>query len=248
MALPPPHAAHSERFGRSCWFHELTGSTNDDAAALADEGAPHGSMVLADAQTAGRGRLGRDWHSPAGQNLYFSLVLRPRTAPADTPLLTIAAGVAMAEVLGLRLKWPNDVVTEDFHKIAGILSEIDLSQGRVNWVVLGVGLNVNQRVFPEDLPMARSLRQLRGETLDRWELLERLLPALDRRVAQVQGERERLVRDWSALAATTDRQVRVGELRGTALGLRPDGALLVRDASGRIHPVVAGDVLLDEPR
>ena len=238
-----PHAAYSERFGRRCWYRELTGSTNEDAVELAAAGAPHGSLVLADAQSAGRGRLGRSWHSPPGHNLYFSLILRPDTAPADTPLITIAAGGAVAETLGLRLKWPNDVVTPGFHKVAGLLSELDVHQGRVRWVVLGVGLNVNQPAFSADLPMARSLRQLHGRELDRLALLERLLPALDRRVARVCDRRPQLVEAWTALAVTTGRRVQVGSLHGVALGLRPDGALLLRDDTGRIHPVLAGDVL-----
>ncbi len=174
------------------------------------------------------------------------MILRPGTTPAETPLITIAAGVAVAEVLGLRLSWPNDVVTPDFYKVAGLLAELELRGGRVLWVVLGVGLNVNQPGFPVELPRARSLRQLGGRDLDRFALLDRLLPALDHRVAQVVDRRDELVQAWTDLAETTGRQVRVGDLQGTAVGLRADGALLLRCADGLVHPVVAGDVQREE--
>ncbi|MFH1463959.1 MAG: biotin--[acetyl-CoA-carboxylase] ligase, partial [Pseudomonadota bacterium] len=105
-----PHARLSARFGRPTWFFPEIGSTNDEAVRLASEGAPHGALVLAERQAAGRGRLGRTWVSSPGEDLLFSLVLRPGTAPADTPLITLAAGVAVAETVGLQLKWPNDVV------------------------------------------------------------------------------------------------------------------------------------------
>jgi len=225
------------------WFHESTGSTNDDAWTLARNGAPHGSVVLAEQQREGRGRLGRSWFSPPGENLYFSLILRPTTAPADTAMLTLAAGVAIAETLDLRLKWPNDVVDDRFRKIAGLLSEMDVVQGRVAFVVLGVGLNVNQLAFPSHLPQAASLRMLRGAELDRMELLASLLPALERRVQQIHHQRPAVIEAWTALSATTGRRVDVSGLEGTAIGLREDGALLVRDDDGQIHPVVAGDVL-----
>ncbi len=238
-----PHAELSDRLGRSCWHHDSTGSTNDDAWTLARAGAPHGSVVVADTQRSGRGRLGRSWYSPPGHNLYFSMILRPRTAPAQTALITLAAGVAMAEVLELGLKWPNDVVDARLRKVAGLLSEMDLLDGEVAFVILGVGLNVNQPDFPTDLPQAASLRMLRGAELDRYALLERLLPALDRRIQQIHTQRDDIVQAWSALSVTTGQPVRVGELEGTALGLRDDGALLVRDAAGTVHPVVAGDVL-----
>ncbi len=241
--LPPTHPELSARLGRSCWCFERTDSTNDRAFELASAGAPHGSVVLADAQSAGRGRLGRAWFSPPAHNLYFTMVLRPRTAPAETSLITLAAGVAVAEVLGLRAKWPNDVVDPQLRKVAGLLAEMDVLQGRVTFVLMGIGLNVNQPEFPPDLPQAASLLMLRGHALDRHDVLAELLPALDRRSEQIHGERRQLVEDWSALSATIGRRVRVGALEGLALGLREDGALLLRDDQDRVHPIVAGDVL-----
>jgi BirA family transcriptional regulator, biotin operon repressor / biotin---[acetyl-CoA-carboxylase] ligase len=240
--LPAPHPELSERLGRSCWYRPVTGSTNDDAAGLAEQGAPHGSLVMADHQTAGRGRVGRSWYSPPDHNLYFSLILRPATAPADTALLTLAAGVAIAEVLELQIKWPNDVVAPGFRKVAGLLCEMDVSQGRVVSVVLGVGINVNQPDFPPDLPLAASLRTLGGEPVERYGLLARLLPVLEHRIQQIEGDRQAIVCAWSALSATTGQRVRVGDLEGVATGLRADGALLLRLDDGREYPVVAGDV------
>lgn len=240
--LPAPHPELSARLGRPCWYHPVTGSTNDDAAALAEQGAPHGAVVLADQQTAGRGRVGRSWFSPPDHNLYFSLILRPSTAPSETALLTLAAGVAIAEVLGLQLKWPNDVVAPGFRKVAGLLCEMDVCDGRVVSVVLGVGINVNQPGFPSDLPLAASLRTLGGEVVERHGLLARLLPVLEHRTQQIVDDRAAVVRAWSALSATTGQRVRVGDIEGVATGLRADGALLLRLDDGREHAVVAGDV------
>lgn len=242
--LPASDVALTARLGRPCWYHPSTGSTNDDAAVLARAGAPHGSLVLADSQERGRGRLGRSWFSPPEHNLYFSMILRPRTAPADTALITLAAGVAIAEALELRLKWPNDVLDTQHRKVAGLLSEMDVAAGRVSWVILGIGLNVNQPSFPPELPEAASLRMVRGEPQDRLAVLAQLLPALDRRVEQIHGEREELGRAWTALSATTGRRVHAGALEGVAEGLRSDGALWVRTDDGTLHAVVAGDVLL----
>ncbi len=265
-----PHPELSARFGRPCWFHPVTGSTNDDASALARAGAPHGALVLADEQRQGRGRLGRSWFSPPAHNLYFSLILRPRTSPADTGLLTLAAGVAIAEVLGLGLKWPNDVVYQPaapghggvgadgvsaavrgrqlpdhgFRKVAGLLTEMDVRSGRVEWVVLGVGLNVDQPSFPDELPDAASLRMLRGAPQDRMAILEALLPALDARTEQIHGERGVIIDAWSQLSAFGQRRLVCGALEGVSVGLRSDGALLLRDDAGTVHPILAGDVLL----
>jgi BirA family biotin operon repressor/biotin-[acetyl-CoA-carboxylase] ligase len=241
--LPQAHLAFSERLGRPCWYFERTDSTNERAFELACAGAPHGSVVLADAQSAGRGRLGRSWFSPPGHNLYFTMVLRPRTPPAETSLITLAAGVAVAEVLGLRAKWPNDVVDGRMRKVAGLLAELELEQGQVAFVLMGVGLNVNQPDFPPDLPQAASLRMLRGQALDRHALLAELLPALDRRTEQIHHERPALIEAWTALSASCGRRVRVGDLEGVALGLAEDGALLIRDDRDRLHSIVAGDVL-----
>ncbi|MFH1467013.1 MAG: hypothetical protein ABIO70_21700, partial [Pseudomonadota bacterium] len=129
-------------------------------------------------------------------------------------------------------------------KVAGLLAEMDVAGGRVRHVVLGVGLNVNQERFPPELPQAASLRMLGQGVQDRHALLERLLPALERRIAQVRTARAELLAAWAALSATTGQEVRVGDLCGVAEGVRADGALLLRLPSGRLVPILAGDVMI----
>jgi BirA family biotin operon repressor/biotin-[acetyl-CoA-carboxylase] ligase len=134
-----------------------------------------------------------------------------------------------------------------WYKVAGLLAEMDVAEGRVRYVVLGVGLNVNQADFPPELPQAASLRMLGQGEQDRYALLERLLPALERRIAQVRTAREEVLAAWIERSATVGQPVRVGDLCGIAEGVRADGALLLRLASGRLVPVLAGDVLFAGP-
>jgi BirA family transcriptional regulator, biotin operon repressor / biotin---[acetyl-CoA-carboxylase] ligase len=186
-----------------------------------------GSVVVADHQTAGRGRLGRTWISEPGANLLMSIVMQAPADPARAPRLCLLWAAAIAEALDVRVKWPNDLVTADGRKLGGILAEID--GGRI---VLGVGLNVNQIFFPDGLPAA-SLRSIHGEPRDRLSILERVLDAI-RAVAYD----EDLVR-WRARSITLGRRVSVNGRTGIANDVREDGALLVDGT-----PVLTGDVEL----
>ncbi len=244
MTAPPLDEALSARLGRPVRCAACTGSTNDDAQQLGRQGAPHGALVMAERQRQGRGRLGRSWLSQPGENLTFSLLLRPDCEPSAAPLITLAAGVALAEVSGARLKWPNDVLDHADRKLAGLLAELDVRQGRVRFVVLGVGLNVNQREFPPQLPQAGSLALMAGRSLDRMALLERLLPAIEAWTAMVASEPAAVLTAWRRHSATLGRAVQVGAQRGVAEDLRADGALLLRLDDGELIPVLAGDVLL----
>lgn len=227
-----------------------TGSTNDDAKQLARAGAPEGTVVVAERQTAGRGRRGRSWITPPGTALTFSVVLRPDIAPTQVPLLVFLAAAAVRqaaeEVLeeaaggapgpDVLIKWPNDVVVEN-RKLCGILVETNADRDQVHWCIVGIGVNVNQQAdeFPPDLrQQATSLRQLAGGPVDKDALLSRILSglaslyetALNDRFAGLLAE----VRRWSA---TLGRSVRVYEADGSwwdgiAEEIRDDGALLVR--------------------
>ncbi len=155
------------------WLHlPECASTNDEAASWARGGAPHGAVVVADSQTAGRGRQGRTWHSPPGECLYFSTVLRPSLPVRELPPITLAVGVAVAETVTRfsvtpTLKWPNDVLVGKL-KIAGILTETASQGERADHVIVGIGVNLNVTSFPADLsPIATSLRLLRGRPVDR---------------------------------------------------------------------------------
>lgn len=245
--------------GRILWYAEVP-STNDVAAALAERGACEGSVVVADAQTAGRGRHGRSWASPPGAGLYVSTVLRP--VREAVPPLTIAAGVALAEGiqaatgLSLALKWPNDVYAGD-RKVAGVLAEAstnveaDLQVGlpaAVPYVVLGFGINVMAAAYPPDVAgRAASLEGELGRAVDRGLLLAECLSSLAARYTDLQNGCTRVIDAWRARAAPTlGRRVRCEvdgvRLVGVAENIDGGGALIVRTATGVVH-VIAGEVI-----
>lgn len=264
MSLPPPlippsrplppdladpvsrAAARLGRFGRQILFYDAVPSTNDVAAALAEGGAPEGCVVIGDAQSAGRGRHGRTWASPAGAGLYVSAILRPE---ADAiPLVTIAAGVALTEGIqaasGLRadLKWPNDVLIGS-RKLAGILAE-----GTAGHVILGFGINVLPAAYPRDVAArATSLEGELGRAVDRGALLVECLSSVAQRYAQLrEGLRAAVVDAWrERAAATLGKRVRWDsrgtQLEGIAGDIDADGALLVRTAGGMAR-VISGEV------
>jgi len=239
--------------GRCYEFAARIDSTNARAEKWATAGAPHGAVVAADEQTRGRGRLARTWQSPAGVNLYFSVVVRTTWHVFESPPLSLAAGVALAEacqdLLPARpvLKWPNDLLYEG-RKLAGILVETVLRQGEVEFAILGIGLNVNQTGFPGELQQtATSLRLAAGRPLDRARVLDRVLVQLETWLDRLAGgEAAQIPEAWSAYAPWLGEEItaasRGGELSGIALGLDQAGALLVRDAAGKEHRVLAGDI------
>ena len=249
----------TRELGHEIHAHDELPSTSDAAKALAEEGAAHGEVVIAERQTAGRGRRGRAWESPPGKNLYLSIVLRPELPPQRAAEITLVASVALCEVVreaGVEagIKWPNDLVAGG-RKLAGILTEMAAEPDRVQWVVLGVGVNLN--TVPEDVPddlreIATSVAIARGGPVPRAlftaALLARLELWLDRHAAEgFEPVRER----WRALSATLGRQVRVvtgeGDVVGTAEDLDAGGALLVRGPQG-LTRILAGDVHLLRPQ
>lgn len=201
--------------------HGEVDSTQRLARERAFAGAPHGTVVVAEAQTAGRGRRGRVWQAAPGENLLFSIVLRPAVPAREAPLLTLGAAAGIAEALDVRVKWPNDLVDPEGRKLGGLLGELELDGDRVRHVVLGVGLNVNQRTFPPELPLATSLARRDGPQ-DREEVLDRVVRA----ILAWSAHPDRLDL-WRRRAHTLGRVVTVGEVTGTASGLRDDGALIV---------------------
>ena len=226
--------------------YESLPSTNTELARLASEGAAEGVAVLADEQTAGRGRLQRAWSSPKGAGLYFSILLRPRIPVDRWPLITfmaaLAVGDALQEAAGLRtdIKWPNDLLSGE-RKICGILSEaIETPAGRA--VIVGIGINLTPSAFPE----ATSVAEATGIKPDREAILAALLSALTRWYSLL-SEREKIVAAWSSRSSyATGKLVQVNngdELwRGTTCGVEPDGALRLRTMSGEIKILRAGDV------
>jgi len=230
-----------------------TASTNDDARRAAAAGAPHGATFIADAQTAGRGRGGHSWHSPPGENLYLSIVLRPAVAPADIAPITLAIGLAVARVVARRLphaatialKWPNDVFA-GAHKLAGVLVEGQLRGDRLTSLVAGIGLNVGTRSFPPELAERATSLALAGATdLDRSRLAAALIAEVGRVVQVFEADHlAPLLDEIRALDFLVGRAVEVAETRGTAAGIDAAGRLLIRDASGAAHSIASGEVLL----
>ena len=226
-------------------------STNTELARLASEGAPEGVSVVADEQTAGRGRLQRAWSSPKGAGLYFSLLLRPTIPQNYWPLITfmaaIAVGDALREAAALEtdIKWPNDLLSGE-RKICGILAEaMDTPAGRA--VILGIGINLTQSAFPPELEnVATSVAEASGRPVEREPILAALLDALSRWYALLENPAQ-IVDAWSnrsSYAIGKLVQVSNGDdvWQGTTCGVEPDGALRLRTSSGEIKIVRAGDV------
>ena len=226
-------------------------STNTELARLASEGAAEGVSIVADEQTAGRGRLQRAWSSPKGAGLYFSILLRPVIPQIHWPLITFMAALAVGDALregsGVQtdIKWPNDLLSGE-RKICGILAEaIDTSAGRA--VIVGIGINLTQDAFPPELAnVATSVAEVTGQPPDREQILAALLDALSRWYS-VLDEPGRIVDAWSnrsSYAIGKLVQVSNGDdvWQGTTCGVEPDGALRLRTSSGEIKLVRAGDV------
>ena len=243
----PRAADPSRRIGRAVEFHPEIGSTNDRAREALGESGGEGLAVVADLQTAGRGRRGRSWQSPAGVSLMVSVGFRPRREPSRAGLLGLSAALAVrdacaAELRGhdLLVKWPNDVVTADGLKVAGLLVETALEDGRLAAAVIGAGINVNwpRAEMPPDVrDRATSLLELRGEPVDRVGLLRRLLVALDGEVAALEGGASPVARHES-VSAVLGRGVTVDlgaeRLDGRAAGISDEGYLLLDTAAGRV--------------
>lgn len=238
---------------REIMMFDRVDSTNRIALEMASQGLPGGIVILAEAQEKGKGRLGREWFSPEGMNLYFSLLLRPYQPARDFPLYSLATSVALIEAiqrttgLAVQIKWPNDVVLED-KKLAGILLESEVRGDQSPSLVVGVGVNVNIGLndFPSELQKsATSLRIALGQPVDRADLLIELFNQL--------VEQYRLVDDKALLiqavrqhCQTLGRRVRVQtarqEFEGWAEDLQEDGALLIRMGDGNQRRILVGDV------
>jgi BirA family transcriptional regulator, biotin operon repressor / biotin---[acetyl-CoA-carboxylase] ligase len=237
----------ARRVGRAVEFHAEIGSTNDRARAALSQPGGEGLAVVADLQTAGRGRRGRSWVSPAGVNLTVSVGLRPRLEAGRAGLLGIAAAVATRDACAavapgadLAIRWPNDIVTAAGDKVAGLLVETALEDGRLVEAVIGAGINVNwhrSQMPAEIAARATSLTEVAGRQVDRIALLGVLLDALDAELAALELGVSPVDRFRSASALDGRRIfVEVGEdvLEGTAAGVADDGALLLDTAAGRV--------------
>ena len=241
-------------FGKKIYHFFKTDSTNRVALELAMAGEAEGAVILSEEQTAGRGRAGRTWHSERATGIYVTLLLRPKLAPVQAPLLTMMAGLsahtAVQAVSGLSvdLKWPNDLLIGD-KKVGGILTEMQAEPSQVRFVIVGIGLNVNQEKFPGNLAsVATSLRVETGKPQSRLDLLVRLLREFETDYNRFLGEgAASVVERFEAVSSyAKGKRVRVTNGResfaGTTAGLAPEGLLRVQREDGEIVTVIAGDV------
>ena len=240
--------------GQQIFCFETIDSTNIRARQLGENHAPHGTLVVSEQQTAGRGRRGRSWESPAGSSIYMSILLKPDFLPTQAPMLTIvmaySVAVALRRKTGLdfQIKWPNDIVLNG-KKVVGILTEMSTEIDYINHVVIGVGINVNTETLPKELcATATSIRKESGTTWKRAELIGEIL-----REFEVQYDRFIVEKDlsylqeaYNAILVNCNREVCIlAEKDGyhaIALGIDPKGELLVRKEDGSEEAVYAGEV------
>ena len=240
--------------GRKLVYMDQVDSTNLQAKREAESGAPHGTLVVADMQTAGRGRRGRGWESPSGTNLYFTIALKPSFAPEKASMLTLlmahAAARGIREETGLvcGIKWPNDIVL-DGKKVCGILTEMSAEIGYIHHVVIGVGINVRKQVFPEEIAAkATWLERECGRTVSRNRLLAGIMSAFEEDYERFLATEDLtgLLEGYNRMLVNRDREVCVldpkGEFRGVARGITPTGELVVELESGEEVCVYAGEV------
>ncbi|HXG67053.1 MAG TPA: biotin--[acetyl-CoA-carboxylase] ligase [Blastocatellia bacterium] len=243
------------KLGATILRYESLPSTNDLAKEMAAAGAGEGVAIVAAAQTAGRGRQGRSWASPPGAGLYLSIILKPRIKPADSPVLTLAAAVAVAETFaldfGLRadIKWPNDLLVGG-RKICGILVESAIEGSHLQYAVMGIGVNLGQREFPGELRRsATSVLLETGQVVSADDFLKPLLPHLDRWYRIAMSRPGEVISRWEELSSyARGCAVRVtapeGIIEGITRGLTPSGALRLELAGGETREILSGEVTL----
>ena len=240
--------------GRNIVYYKETDSTNLRIKQLGDEGAPEGTLAVADSQSAGRGRRGRTWDSPAGSSIYMSVLLRPRILPDRAPMLTlvmacsVAEGIMDCEDVKVQIKWPNDIIING-RKLVGILTEMSTQIDYINHVTVGVGINVNMTEFPEEIRgTATSLRLETGHVVKR----ARLIAAIMERLEQNYGiflqteDMSGLMEKYSSLLVNQGKEVMVlgakEEYKAYAVGINNTGELIVRREDGTEEAVYAGEV------
>lgn len=239
--------------GREIHYYDVTDSTNTRAKQLAEEGSPHGTLVVADRQESGKGRRGRSWTSPGGLNIYMSILLKPEITPQSASMLTLIAALSVARALnasaGLspRIKWPNDIILNG-KKVCGILTEMSTEIEHINYIVVGIGINVGNTKFPEDIAsMATSLFLEGCKKIKRTELIENVCEQFECcfDIFQKTMDLSPIRQEYQNLLVNRGRNVRVLDpkepFEGTALGITDTGELIVDTKEGQ-KLVSAGEV------
>lgn len=240
--------------GKQVFYYEETDSTNIRAKQLGEEGAPHGTLAVADQQNAGRGRRGRGWESPKGCSIYMSILLRPVIPPVKAPMLTLVMALSVAEGLkestGLDpgIKWPNDIVLNG-KKLVGILTEMSTEIDYINHVVIGVGINVNMTDLPEEIKgKATSLRLEMGQVVKRSPIIAAVMRNFEKNYSLFLETQnlEKMQEKYNSLLVNREKEVRIlggkEEYNAYALGVNKEGELLIRREDGTTEAVYAGEV------
>lgn len=245
---------HCKWIGNRLEYFDKTDSTNLQARKLAEEGAPHGTLVVADSQYAGKGRRGREWDSPKGVGIWMSIILRPDIHPLRASMLTLVAGMAVTEgvksLTGLNpmIKWPNDVVFQG-KKLCGILTEMSTEDECIRYVIAGIGINVNNEGFSQELSRtATSLKLEKGEDVRRSPVIRAVTEAFEAYYGRFMEtcDMTLLKDEYNRALANAGRGVTVldsgGQYEGTALGIDGEGSLLVEKKDKTVVAVISGEV------
>lgn len=240
--------------GQNLVYFEETDSTNTQAKRLGEERAPHGTLVIAGQQSAGKGRRGKMWTSPPGSSIYMSILLRPEMAPDKAPMLTLVMAYAAAlairdqEEIGVKIKWPNDLVLNK-KKICGILTEMSAEVDYINYVVIGIGINANTESFPEELSRtATSLRLESGEPVLRARLIAGVMERFEQcyEAFLEAGDLSLFAEGYNEILVNRGREVRIlepgRERNAISAGIDDSGRLLVEYEDGTTEAVFAGEV------
>jgi BirA family biotin operon repressor/biotin-[acetyl-CoA-carboxylase] ligase len=235
-------------------FNEID-STNNYAKKIANEGCHHGTIVVADRQTKGRGRVGREWESFSSEGLWFSIVLRPDLEPEHIQIVTLAAAVAVVEGIFANqgivcgIKWPNDIILDNY-KLGGILTELSAEPDHINYVVVGIGININQDkyAFGDEIKnKATSLKIHTGKRVSRVRLLESILSKFEQIYSKlIQGKSNEIINIWSKYSVTIGKEVRIifkgNEYVGLAQAITSDGKLIVKCNDGEVREISSGEI------
>lgn len=241
-------------FGKKIFAFDVLDSTNVKAKSLALDNVPEGTVVITDNQTAGKGRLGRTWSSEAGKNLTFSVIIRPRISHQHLGILSLYAGVSIARAISqltnktVHCKWPNDVLLNK-KKVCGVLSESVMSNGSITAVIIGIGININQRNFSSELHgKATSMAIETGREFDRWTILAEILQEMETSYADIQsGSFDTILRQWTEYSSFIGQPVSIDQhgtiVNGIASHVAADGGLVIR-TDGKEVKILAGDVTI----
>lgn len=240
-------------FSGKIHYADTVDSTNTQVKHLGDQNAPQGTAYIADRQTSGKGRRGHEWESPAGTNAAFSFLLRPDFAPSRASMLTLVAGMAVAKAvlrltdLPVKIKWPNDIVISG-KKICGILTEMSAEIERISYVVVGIGININNDAFPDNIKdVATSLKIESGHELHRADVVKEVLQAFAEYYEKFAktGDMTELIDEYNSMLINAGKKVQIlgkDSFVGEAQGIDEEGRLLVKDEKGNIQAVMSGEV------